>query len=63
MERSAGLLQEKSASFRKYNKEDKIIKDIQLKWAEKMEELQKKGFEEKDALNIRKDATKLTDLE
>ena len=56
LNRSADLVQDKSASFGKYRKQGKLIKEIQLKWTEKMLELQQKGFKTKDALNMKKDA-------
>jgi hypothetical protein len=62
LSRSADLVQE-SGSFLKFKKEAKFIQEIQVRWTEKMHEMQKKGFQAKDALNMKKDASKLKDLE
>ena len=42
LNRSSDLIQKNAASFAKYKKEAKLIKDIQLKWSEKMKELKKR---------------------
>lgn len=52
-----------STDFRKFRKEAKLVEEMRIEWNEKMRELQKIGFEEKDLVNIKKDADKLKDLE
>ena len=47
----------------KYKKRSQKIEELRLKWTEKMKDLQKVGFEQQDLLNIKKDASKIKDLE
>ena len=49
--------------FKRYKKETFAIKEIQLEWNEKMKALEKKGYSEKEALNIRTELSRLKDLE
>ena len=64
LNRSADLIQNKSMlQFTMYRKVAKEIKEIRLQWSKKMNVLKKKGFDAKDALNVKKDATKIKDLE
>ena len=63
LNRSADLIRDNSSSFIKYRKQSKIIKEIQVEWSSKMRDLQKKGYESKEALNIKKDSDKLKDLD
>ena len=53
----------KSPKFKRYKKEAQCIKDIKVKWSEKMVLLEKEGYQAKDALNVKKDASKVKDLE
>ena len=49
--------------FTMYQKAAKEIKEINLQWSERMNELKKKEFDVKDALNLKKGTTKTKDLE
>ena len=48
-------------SSKDYKKEAQCIKDIKVKWSEKMVLLEKEGYQAKFALNVKKDASE--DLE
>ena len=63
LNRSADLLKQNASSFIRFKKEAKLIQEIQVNWTDRMKELQKKGFDEKDAMNLKKEASKLSDLE
>ena len=64
LNKSGDLIEKKSyVAFRKFRSEAKEIKDLKLKWSEKMVCLQEKGFTEKDLLNLKLDDLKLKDLE
>ena len=63
LNRSADLLKENCNSFKNYRKAAADIKKIRVEWNEKMKELEQKGFDAKEALNLKKDASKLKDLE
>ena len=55
LKHSADLTQKKSLlRITMYQKAAKEIKDIPLQWSEKMNELKKKGFDAKDAINVKK---------
>ena len=45
--------------FTMYQKAAKEIKEINLQWSERMNELKKKEFDVKDALNLKKALLKL----
>ena len=49
--------------FTMYRKAVKEIKEVHFQWSEKMNELKRKGFDVKDALNLTKDGAKIKDLE
>ena len=63
LNRSADLIKQNACSFIRFKKEAKLIQEIQVNWTDRMKELQKKGFDEKDAMNLKKEASKLSDLE
>ena len=63
LNRAEDLIQDTSNSYKKFKKEAKHIQEIKVKWSEKMKALEKEGFQAKDALNVKKDASKLKDLE
>ena len=63
LNRSSDLLKENCSSFKKYRKAAADIKKIRVKWNAKMKELEKRGFDTKEALNLKKDASKLKDLD
>ena len=62
--RAKDLLQnvdpEKLNTFRK---QSIAIKDLQLAWNKKMQDLGKKGYDAREVLNARKDSAKIKDLE
>lgn len=61
---SADLIQNNwMLQFTMYRKAVKEIKEVHFQWSEKMNELKRKGFDVKDALNVTKDAAKIKDLE
>ena len=49
--------------FTMHRKAVKEIKEVHFQWSEKMNELKRKGFDVKDALNVTKDGAKIKDLE
>ena len=59
--KSADLLSKNSLSG--YKSSAKMIDEIKIEWTERMRELQAKGFEKQDLLNLKKDSNKLKDLE
>ena len=60
LKRAEDLVQDTSKSkFKRYKKEAQYIKGITVKRSEKMVELEKEGFQAKDAMNVKKDASKL----
>ena len=63
LNRSADLITNNASSFTKYRKAAKDIQRIRVQWNAKMKELEQKGYESKEALNLKKDASKLKDLE
>ena len=63
LKRAEDIVQSQSKTFMLFKKEAKCIEDVKVKWSAKMKELEKEGFEAKDALNVKKDASKLKDLE
>ena len=40
-----------------------VIKDFRLEWNAKMKQYEEQGYSEKEALNIKAEASKLADLE
>lgn len=61
---SADLIQNNwMLQFTMYRKAVKEIKEVHFQWSEKINELKRKGFDVKDALNVTKDAAKIKDLE
>ena len=58
------LLQNADAEKRNtFRKQSIAIKELKLAWNQKMQDLEKKGYEAKEILNARKDSTKIKDLE
>ena len=62
LNRSADLI-ESAKSLNQYRKAAQSIKEIRVKWNNRIKELEKLGYDNKEALNLRKDASKLQDLE
>ena len=61
---SADLIQNNwMLQFTMYRKAVKEIKEVHFQWSEEMNELKRKGFDVKDALNVTKDGAKIKDLE
>ena len=61
---SADLIQNNwMLQFTMYRKAVKEIKEVHFQWSEKINELKRKGFDVKDALNVTKDGAKIKDLE
>ena len=64
LNRSSDLLEERQpGDFKKFKKEAAAIKEIHIKWNKKMQELEEKGYSEKELVNSKKEASKLKDLE
>ena len=64
LNRSADLIDEREpGDFKNFRKEAAAIKEINLKWNKKMQELEAKGYSEKERVNSKKEATKIKDLD
>ena len=63
LNKSSDLIPKNSGVFRKFRRQAREIKELKLKWNEKMVALQEKGFTEKDMLNLKLENQKLEDLE
>ena len=58
------LLQKNMSTYiKKLRKQAKLVEEIRVNWNEKLKELEAKGFEEKDLVYVKKDVSKLKDLE
>ena len=53
----------RAASFRRFLPQAKEIKELKVKWNERMAGLQVQGYNEKEVLNLKLEAQKLEDLE
>ena len=64
LNKSKDLLSDgKKGEFRKYRKQAKEIKELKLNWNKRMVELQEKGFNQNDVVNVKLESQKLKDLE
>ena len=64
LNKSSDLIDKKdNVIFCKFRTEAVKMKELKLKWTEKMASLQEKGFTEKDMINLKLENKKLKDLE
>lgn len=57
------VTQKNNGEFLKYNKAAKTIKELKVKWNEKMKLMQKEGYDVQELKNLHQEKTKLSDLE
>ena len=62
LNKSADLLSD-SRKLKSFRKPSLAIKEIKLKWNTKMKAYEEKGFSEKEALNLKEEASKIKDLD
>lgn len=60
-ERNVGLVS--TEPLKKFRKGAKMIESLKVDWTSKMQKLQAEGFEQQDIINVKKDTSKLKDLE